>query len=123
MSEPQETTSVGGQRANSPPEDDAEIIALKAERKKINARIRAKRTGNKTEARKLRERRAMLTGLAVMDALERDASPAERALIHRWRDTWLKRPQERAVFNLPPLLVVDNPPAAVTREMREAELA
>jgi hypothetical protein len=69
----------------------------------------------------------MLTGLAIMDALERDATPAERALIHRWRDKWLVRPKERAVFNLaplsqPPALVVTNPPPASTEGPGAADL-
>lgn len=130
MSEPRETKTGSRERPEAPPEDDREMRELIEARNKLNARIRAKRSGNKKEARKLRERRAMLTGLAVMDGLERDASHAERALIHRWRDKWLTRPEERALFNLPPVgaspaLVVANSPSPPlpASEIREAEPA
>jgi hypothetical protein len=126
MTEPQDTQLQNKDRPEAATVDDEELRELLTARKKINLRIRAKKAGKKTEARRLRERRAMLTGLAVMDALERDATVAERALIHRWRDKWLTRSKERAVFNLaplsqPPSLVVDNPPpASVEREMESA---
>jgi hypothetical protein len=117
MSELHDTHTERGLRAKAKLADDEKLRELLEAREKLNAQIRAKRGEGKTKERKARNRRGILIGLAVMDALERSPTAEEKALILRWLDRWLTKPAERALFHLPalpqrPELVVDNPGAA-----------
>ncbi len=80
------------------------------ERKKINAAIRAERSDKKLKARKLRNRRSVLTGLAIIDWIEtHKASPAFADEVQRARDKWLTNSEECALFGLPPRLEIVTP--------------
>jgi hypothetical protein len=80
------------------------------QRREINAALRAERSSNKLKARKLRNRRSVLTGLAIIDWIEtRKSSPAFAEEVQRARDKWLNKSDERALFGLPPRLELVTP--------------
>ena len=108
------------------PATPAELKRLYDERKALNARIRAAKSKARTEARTLRNRHGILTGLAALAWLEAHPNPAFAEQLQRARDWWLKKPEERALFGLaplvqPPSLVVDHRPASVAETKASAE--
>lgn len=91
------------------PATPAELKHLLEERKELNARIRAAKIKARGEARTLRNRLGILTGLAVLDWLEANPTPALAEQVQRARDRFLTRPDERALFGLPPKLELVTP--------------
>jgi hypothetical protein len=74
------------------------LAKLHQQRAALNARIRHHETKLKGEERQRDTRRKILAGAAILDEAEQRVAVLLNALLHRF----LSRPQDRALFDLPP---------------------
>lgn len=84
--------------------DDA-LDTLKKKRDQLNARIAKLNARKASEARRLDTRRKIVAGALLLDAVAADRQAEQPVGIARWWDAQLphlKRPQDRALFELPP---------------------
>ncbi len=84
--------------------DDA-LASLKKKRDQLNARIAKLNARKTTEARRVETRRKIVAGALLLDAVAADRKAEKPVGIARWWDAQiphLTRPQDRALFDLPP---------------------
>ncbi len=84
--------------------DDA-LDALKKKRDQLNARIAKLNARKASETRRIDTRRKIVAGAMLLDAVAADRKAEKPVGIARWWDAQLphlKRPQDRALFGLPP---------------------
>ncbi len=81
--------------------DDPELKRLLDDRKRLTAKIRAKKGKLKGQATKRENRKKVLAGAAVLSEADGDAEV--RAWLLKLLNRFLTRPDERALFNLPTL--------------------
>ena len=77
------------------------LDALLKKREILEARIAQEKAKARTRTRKEENRRKVLMGAAVLYNAEND--PVFKQTVMRLVDGFLKRPDERAAFDLPPL--------------------
>jgi hypothetical protein len=97
---------------------------LKAQRERINARLRQLEGKEKRDARKVENRKKILAGAFLLEQAKRN--PAINEWMLRGFAWFLTRPDERALFELAPRLVTDkaetappSPPADITPEFMQ----
>ena len=73
---------------------------LLKKREEMNARIRQEMAKKRTQERKQDTRRKVLAGAVVLEHAEHDA--AFKAELHQLLARFLVRPDDRALFELPP---------------------
>ena len=76
------------------------IAELEHHKQQIANRIARLRTIESTKARKLDTRRKILAGACVLDRADKD--PASAQHLKEILDAFLTKPQDRALFDLPP---------------------
>ena len=75
-------------------------LALERALEVAKTRVQEERSKEKAKERQLETRRKILTGAAVLRAVEEGA--LEQALVDKIRDTYLTAERDRALFGLPP---------------------
>ena len=81
--------------------DTAKLVKLKQQQEKIARQIRSEKTRISKQARADDTRRKILDGALVRN--EADHNSDVQALLDRLRSRYLTKPQDRALFGLPPL--------------------
>ncbi len=84
---------------------DDRLEALKQKRDQLNAQIAKLNARKAAESRRVETRRKIVAGALLLDAVAVDRAIEKPVGIARWWDaqvTRLKRPQDRALFGLPP---------------------
>lgn len=79
---------------------DGKIEKLKAQKKIIEARIKQEQNRDRTRVRKADTRRKILAGAWVLD--EAASRPDFKEFLYRKLDSFLAKPEDRALFGLPP---------------------
>ena len=79
---------------------DERIAELEQQKQQIANRISRLRTIESTKARKLDTRRKILAGACVLDRADKDQASARH--LKEILDAFLTKPQDRALFDLPP---------------------
>ncbi len=81
--------------------DTAKLVKLKQQQEKIARQIRSEKTRISKQARADDTRRKILDGALIRN--EAAHNPDVQALLDRLRAQHLTKPQDRALFGLPPL--------------------
>ena len=81
--------------------DTAKLVKLKQQQEKIARQIRSEKTRISKQARADDTRRKILDGALIRN--EADHNSDVQALLDRLRSRYLTKPQDRALFGLPPL--------------------
>ena len=81
--------------------DTAKLVKLKQQQEKIARQIRSEKTRISKQARADDTRRKILDGALIRN--EAAHNPDVQALLDRLRSRYLTKPQDRALFGLPPL--------------------
>lgn len=89
-------------RPNPPP---SRLDRLKLQRAQVDAKIKALEARNRTQSRKDDTRRKIITGALALEHMQRHEAFAETML--DLLDRFVTRPQDRALFDLPPLPATD----------------
>ena len=79
---------------------DDKLEKLHAQRKVINSRIRQEQSRRNKRTRKEDTRRKILAGAWLLDEIEQRED--FRKFVYKKLDSFLTRPNDRALFNLPP---------------------
>lgn len=84
---------------------DDRLDALKKKRDQLNAQIAKLNARKAAESRRVETRRKIVAGAVLLEAVDADRRAEKPTGIARWWDAQvarLKRPQDRALFGLPP---------------------
>lgn len=92
---------------------------LKAKRREIDAQIRQEQNREIVQQRKLDTRRKILAGAAVLS--EAGGNQGYKAALWQLLDSFLGKPDDRVLFDLPPLPQGKTAPAESSSAERELE--